>query len=304
MFMGNMKLGQRMSEHIPCVGNAKAYPDSFGVEIELEGRNIVTKKQAVTDWWDQHEDGSLRKLKENSQAIEYVFKQPLPKDETEAAVTALLNHLTSEGVEVFGSYRTSIHVHVNFVMETFRTVYNFMVLSLILDELLTSQNGDHRIGNNFCLRARDAQAQVQSLIQSIESGHGFFNVGGQERYSSINFVSMMKFGSIEFRSLECTTHKGRIMHWINTLGYLKKAAKAFKDPAEIISVFSQEHPREFLKTVLGPYSLKYTQVPGYAAMLHDGMRLAQDVAFCATWADEQPKGPKPINLKKKDKYEW
>lgn len=298
MFTGSMKLNATMANQIPIGGNAQAYPDAYGVEIELEGRNIITKRAAIQEWWEQHNDGSLRQLKENSQAIEYVFRQALPKNETEKAIDVLMDYLNSDGVEVFESYRTSIHVHVNFAMETFRTIYNFMVLSIILDELLTSQNGNHRIGNNFCLRAKDAQGQIQSLIQSITTQHEFFNVAGGERYSSINFVSLMKFGSIEFRSLECTTHKGRLMHWINTLAQIKQVSKTFGNPTEIISAFSRLGPRDFLQLVLGPFSMKYRQVSGYESMLHNGMRLAQDLAYCSTWTANAPKQPTPPRLKK------
>lgn len=298
MFMGSMKLDDRIDSHIPVHGAAQTYPDSYGVEIELEGYNIISKEAAITNWWTQHSDGSLRQLQPGSQAIEYVFNQPLPKDETEAAISALMSHLTSNHVEVFDSYRTSIHVHLNFSMEKFRTIYNFMVLSLILDELLTSQNGHHRIGNNFCLRAKDALGQVQSLIQSINTGNEFFNLAGNDRYSSINFVSLTKFGSIEFRSLECTTHKGRIMHWINTLAHIKKVSKTFDNPTEVISVFSKLGPKAFLQSVLGPFAMKYTQVPGYESMLHNGMRIAQDVAYSSAWYVSAPKRPNQPKLKK------
>jgi Putative amidoligase enzyme len=298
MFKKGMKLNSRLCDDIGLNNYAVEFPDSYGVEVELEGKGVVTKKAAVMDYWTHHVDGSLRA--NGGEAIEYVFKYPLNFDSTKKAVDILFDHLTSPGVEVFESYRTSIHVHVNFGMETYRTIYNFMTLCLILDELLTSQNGDHRIGNNFCLRARDAEGQVTSLIHSITNGMEFHAMSGHERYSSINFVSLLKFGSIEFRSLECTTHKGRLMHWINTLGRLKDASKKFDDPRDIISQFSKMGWKTFLATVLGPYAVKYLTVPGAHEMLHHGMRLAQDLAFCSEWKvrDENEKPAKNPYLKK------
>lgn len=283
-----MNLDMTLADHIPIQAEARKNPDSFGIEVEVEGRNLINFAGAVDQYWSVHDDNSLRKLKPGDQAVEYVCHAPFSFDKAREAVVALFEYLNSKGVTVYHSYRTSVHVHVNFGVETFRTIYNFMTLALILDELFVSQNGDHRIGNNFCLRAKDALGQVMALRTSITQGNHFFQLGGQaERYSSINFTSLSKFGSIEFRSLECTTHEGRLLHWIGTLDHLKQHAKTYKNPAEIIQQFSSRGPREFLKLALGPYSHKYLSTPGLEMMLMDGVRIAQDIAYCSTWAERQ-----------------
>lgn len=286
MFKHPMRLDHRLRDDVPLAANAVKFPDSFGVEVELEGANVTAAGPAVMALWAPHADNSLRN--HHGQAIEYVSKQPYNLVDTEKAITVLFDFLNSPGVKVFDSYRTSIHVHVNFGMETFGTIYNFITLSLILDELLVSQNGDHRIGNNFCLRAKDAMGQTNSLIQSIEAGNEIFGINQNERYSSINFASLLKFGSVEFRSLEGTMHKGRLMHWINTLAQIKKMSKEFKNPTEIISMFSKLGPKEFLFKILGPYSMKYIAVPGIESMLRVGMRIAQDFAYCSEWRSAKP----------------
>lgn len=284
MLVSQMRLGRQLFHdvgHVPAAQN----PDAYGVEVELEGLKIMHTSQEISAMWAPVKDGSLREIKDGKpcQAIEYVFRQPYNIADTTKAIDLLFNHLNSPGVTVFESYRTSIHVHANCVMETHRTIYNFITLCLILDELLVSQNGEHRIGNNFCLRASDALGQVKMLTNSVESGQDFFNIGGHERYSSINFASLLKFGTIEFRSLECTTHKGRLMHWINTIGQIKKSSKLFENPTYIIGLFSQMGPKQFLQHILGPYAMKYSVVPGYENMLHNGMRIAQDFAYCSAW---------------------
>lgn len=296
MFKKGMKLEGKLFDQIPLNPHAVDHPDAFGVEVELEGMHVVTKKQEVAFYWTTHQDNSLRA--HDGEAIEYVFHHPLNIQDTTKAIDALFNHLLSPGVSVFESYRTSIHVHVNFGMETYRTIYNFITLCLILDELLTSQNGEHRIGNNFCLRAKDAQGQVAGLIHSVETGQEFYGLHGHERYSSINFVSLLKFGSIEFRSLECTTHKGRLMHWIGTLGRMKEAAKKFDNPQDVIGQFSKMGWRQFLALVLGPYSAKYITVHQAETMLHHGMRLAQDFAFCSEWKARDVGDISPAEKKK------
>jgi Putative amidoligase enzyme len=283
VFAGKMNLEDTVSEHIDCQNAALNNPDAYGIEVELEGQNITNPPEAVMTYWKQHKDGSLRVLKPGDECIEYVTTQPFVLGLAEKAVAALFDYLTSPGVKVYDSYRTSIHVHVNFATETFRTIYNFMALCLILDELLVSQNGEHRIGNNFCLRAKDAMGQVMGLIYSINHGNNFFHINHSERYSSINFASLLKFGSIEFRSLECTTHYGRLMHWIGTLAAMKEKAKTYKNPVDVIQQFSAMGPRAFLTSVLGTYAGKYLDVTNMEDMLFNGMRIAQDFAYCSEW---------------------
>ena len=283
MHKAKMNLSDSVFHHIGLQNNAIHYPDSYGIEVELEGQNFVNPPDSVLMYWFCHKDGSLRIKNLGDSAIEYVSRQPFPIEQTHQAITELFNYLTSPGVMVYDSYRTSIHVHINFGMETFRTVYNFMTLSLILDELLVSQNGPHRIGNNFCLRARDALGQVQSLIHSIQKNNNFFDIPHSDRYSSINFAALTKFGSIEFRSLECTTHEGRLLHWIGTLGEMKAKSKGFQNPVEVIQQFSLLGPKNFLTMILGPYASKYLSVDGFEEMLFNGMRIAQDLAYCSQW---------------------
>lgn len=295
MYTRQMHLDEELYRDIQVHPNALDNKDAFGVEIELEGRNLRNVSQAFMLVWDQHNDGSLRVNRPDGDAVEFVFRQPYNLEATYGALKLMFEHLNRPGVEVFPSYRTSIHVHVNCAMETFRTLYNFITLSIIFDELLVSQNGDHRIGNNFCLRAKDAQGQIEELAQSINAHGNIYGLNGQHRYSSINFVSLLKFGTIEFRSLECTTDYERVKHWIDTLQRLKEASRGFEDPQDIMRCFSRMSPKEFLYSVLGGYAHKYAQVDGYEAMLQDGMRLAQDFAFSSKWLNvEKTKDAEPV----------
>lgn len=300
--LSNIPLSNTLSKYV-LVQDAAADPDVFGIEIELEGKYITDVPNNVHRYWAQHNDGSLRKLAPGDEATEYVSRYPFNMEVTEKILQDLLTFLNTPPAVVYDSYRTSVHVHVNCSQETLLTIYNFMTLSLLLDELLVSQNGEHRIGNNFCLRAKDAMGQLVALTNSMENGKEFFNFGVNERYSSINFASLMKFGTIEFRSLECTLHHGRIMHWVRTLQRMKERSRGFKNPTEIIQLYSRLGPQEFLQDVLGPYALKYIQVPDMDNMLHNGMRLAQDLAYSNNWAEEPKPRSQAVRAYEKLKYE-
>lgn len=284
MYAKPMPLDRKLRDDVPIqFANTLEVPDLFGVEVELEGKKIKTMKPEIQTYWAQHSDNSLRIKTPEDEAIEYVLRSPMDYDSTMSAIQGLFGHLNSPGVEVYESYRTSIHVHVSCVLETHRTIYNFMTLAVLFDELLTSQNGRHRVGNNFCLRAKDAQGQVEDVIFSTEQHGSFLELNANQRYSSINFVSLLKFGTIEFRSLECTTDFGRVKHWIDTLARLKKVARAYENPQAIIREFSLMSPSDFLEMVLGPQANKYRATEGWDTMLQHGMRLAQDLAYCSNW---------------------
>lgn len=266
-------------------------PDSFGVELELEGRGLTSKDPLISKYFGVHKDNSLRTIREDSECLEYVFNRPYDYQDTLLAVKQLFKWLNSHQSEVFESYRTSFHVHVNYAVDTWRTIYNAITLSIIFDELFVSQNGKHRAGNNFCLRAKDAQALVLDLAFHLENYGAIFNFPADHRYSSVNFASLMKFGTIEYRSLECSVDYLRVKHWIDTCQNLKVYARKFNDPRDIITKF-REGPVVFMQEALDTCAFYYMQVPGWDVMLRDGVRLAADFAYCCDWSHEKSSGPK------------
>jgi len=308
MFKAPMALDSIVSETFSCHGKARENQDAFGLEIELEGLNVRTSNRDVNNYWTTHEDGSLRAQipgRDNGmgQTVEYVSRGPLSLTEAIISLKFLFDYLNlNPKVKVFPSYRTSIHVHVNCAMETWRTVYNFITLCIILDELLAYPNGDHRVGNNFCLRFVDAEAVIADLCDSMSSYGNINELPSNMRYSAINFASLRKFGTIEFRSLECTTDLDRVAQWIGVCQRVKEVSREFQTPIDIIGLFSKYNEEEFLSRVLGIFAPVYAKVPGYKLMLKRGMRIAQDFAYSSQWvAAEKPKESLGDILKKATK---
>lgn len=288
MYNKPMNLDTLVRNTVGVHPSATMEPNAFGLEVELEGIRIRTTRDSVRAFWGLHEDGSLRaqilgRHGAKGETAEYVSLQPYSAKATLDSLKALFDYLNSPGVIVFPSYRTSIHVHVNCAMETWRTVYNYITLAIIFDELFVSQNGTHRIGNNFCLRFLDAEAPIHELSNYIKI-HGSINGFSQNmRYGSVNVAALSKFGTIEFRSMECNTDLSRVWSWVQTLQKLKESAREFQTPVDIISLFSQYSPEEFAKRILGEHFFPYSLVPDFGKMLIRGMRLAQDFAYSATW---------------------
>lgn len=291
-----MYLNDKPKDHLPHVFmESTVINELFGLEVELEGSGgISIVINDLVKWWTFHNDGSLRKLKPGDEAIEYVTKKPLTLEEAEEAIDVLCKFLNAPGKNVYDSYRTSIHVHVNCMNDTYLHIYNFITLCIIFDELFVSQNGEHRVGNNFCLRAKDAQGQIVTLCDHITKFGHLFKLENNLRYSSVNFASLNKFGTVEFRSLECTTDVNRIKHWIRTINALKKASREFSNPQEIISKFSQVGTENFLITCLEEQAAKYINVPEHSQMMFEGMRLAQEFAFSSVnWTGYEKGEKKP-----------
>jgi hypothetical protein len=114
MFTKKMNLEDMLNRHI-ALHNGANIPDCFGVEVELEGKKLLGCGPEVGTFWQQHQDGSLRKLVPGAEAIEYISRQPYNMAQTEKAIGLLFGYLNSNpGTVVFDSYRTSVHVHVNY----------------------------------------------------------------------------------------------------------------------------------------------------------------------------------------------
>lgn len=299
-----MPLERPVYESVPVTQSTKRVPDLFGVEVEVEGAGKLSPLDPV---WTVKEDGSLRANNPGDFAKEFVFAHPLPLADTIKAVELLMSYLTEGNRKVYESERASIHVHMNFAAETARVVYNFITLALIYDELFVSLHAHHRAGNNFCLRAKDAAGQVVRLIASVQGGHGFNNLGSEERYSSINFVSLLKFGTVEFRSMETNTDIRRIIGWIRLIRALKLASRTYKNPVEIISEFSRLGPNQFLMKTM-PTTWGLLMKDDYSAMLQRGVRIAQDFAYCSAWnegaEEESPQKGKAQPKKPVKGAEW
>lgn len=270
--------------------------DALGIEIELEGKNILigTDDDDFYAYWQRTEDGSLRRNNPGDQAIEYRFRKPLNLTDCEKALAILEHRLTRKSVVVYPSPRASVHVHVNVSADTMASVYNFITLAFIFDELLVSQNGSHRIGNNFCFRAKDAQGVLVGLTQSLKRRGDLGEFSREHRYCSTNVGSLFKFGSIEFRSMECTVEKARLNNWVGVILALKNAARQYSNPTEIVSTFSLRGPDRFIVDTLGAkLAMPYIRVPNHAQMVFDGLRLVQEFANASSWvpmkAEDRPK---------------
>lgn len=247
-----------------------------GIEIEVEGERLPLCEK----YWKNEEDGSLR----GPETREYVLDRPMLLKDARIALKYLDAQYKANESVVYDSVRAGVHVHINVQKLNMIELYNFMTLYLILEEVLVKFCGEYREGNLFCLRACDADYLLRQLQNAAETRQFDALVSDQLRYASMNVKALGTYGSLEFRSMRGTRDLNLIYKWAEVLLGLREVAVRYENPQKIIEGFSEGQAKGFLQAALGEDAMLFA-CEGYERMLCDGMRRAQDVAYCVDWAD-------------------
>lgn len=268
----------------------------IGLEIECEGMNLVT---GMVDYWLCHQDNSLRPVKDHPPQ-EYVLREPLDRKDVPKALKYLTAKLKAAGSELVYSHRTSVHVHLNCQQLTLQEIYKIWCLYMVFEEILIEFSGPDRPGNLFCLGSKQAEYQVQMMLNAVAQENFEEIFSDNLRYTSCNVASLNKFGSLEFRSMRGTVDQGLIQSWIDILCIIKDKALEYSNPQEIVKDFQRLNAEGFMKktfygrddiiAILGTYKDLHKK-------LWDGLRLMRDVAYAVTWE------PRVLEDKKKDQEE-
>lgn len=255
-----------------------------GLEIEVEGKKLPHPGGVFPmKYWTRHIDGSLR----GEENAEYVLAQPLSFAEVPKAIDLLWASFATLKSRLDDSNRTSIHVHLNCQEFYFNRLTAFVALYFTFEEILTQWCGEHRVGNLFCLRGKDAPATVTQLKRFIRAD-GQSRLSEGMHYAGLNIHALVKFGSLEIRTLRGVTDKETLLDWLGILERLYELSAEFSDPRDICTLFSSEGPMAFFDNVLGEHrkvvrsgvSMTEEQIRD---SLYEGIRLAQDLCFCRDW---------------------
>lgn len=249
-----------------------------GVEIEIEGGDNPYPTPPVG--WSVLSDGSLRGF-----SAEYVFKAPLPIKNVKSALDKLYSVISSSSATPKYSFRAGVHVHINCQELTLKQVRNFALLYYTFENVFTNWCGSDRVGNYFCLRATDAEEvlnRVAQILQQKKYTHTWLNKISSEdiRYAGLNWTSLPKFGSLEFRTLATDPTKmgfNKINTWAEVLIHLREKSKEFSSPEEMLERFSILSPENFSKDVLGEYHDLFKTDPSFKENMWVGIRTAQDL---------------------------
>lgn len=259
----------------------------IGLEIECEGTKLF---DAPIQYWQTHQDGSLRAVKGHA-PVEYVLRRPIKRENVPKALTYLSTKLQEAGSDVVDSTRTSVHVHLNCQDLCIKQIYQIWCLYAIFEEMLVEFSGPDRSGNLFCLSGKQAEYNVYMLEQALRQENYNTVFDDNLRYTSCNFASVGKFGSLEFRSLKGTVDQALIQFWVDLLVMIKDKALEYQDPAEIVKVFQTEGPERFLVRTFGSRSdilqIFYNRQDRHQSMW-DGLRMMRDVVLAVKWEKYDP----------------
>lgn len=285
--------------NVGAMFSRKEKKGQIGIEIEVEGLHLPKPATPGSPWpeyradlipkgWLYHHDGSLR----GDDNAEYVFQEPVSFDRAEELIKSLWQMFDAAGSKLDVSNRTSVHVHLNMQKFYLNRLCAFSALYFSVEDILTAWAGEHRIGNLFCLRAKDAPAIVSKLRQFIKTDGGIRLSDGLH-YSGLNAQALEKFGSMEIRSLRGCTNPYDIIDWIAVLRNIYELSEKFTDPREIPPLFSSMGSEDYFEYVVGPLAGKirndiqwsHSQL---ADSLLDGIRMAQDLCYCRDWSEYVP----------------
>lgn len=184
--------------------------------------------------WKFHIENSLRHY-----GFEYVSK-PLKYADYKKQVKGLFDNLRKKigktKLPFTNSIRTSVHVHFEVLNYTTLDVVNFACLYWIMEPFLQHFCGSHRQGNLFCVRLRDSGYTRAKLAEVLRNYTLLFDndlISEHYRYGSVNFNSVSKFGTIEFRMMRGVSHEKPAYIWIDALEKIRRFALQFTNPQEL-----------------------------------------------------------------------
>lgn len=257
-----------------------------GVEVEAE----ATRLPSGVSYWNDTTDGSLR-----GNSMEYNLKAPAERQTAIDRVMQLYIEFDKLG-GINDSDNCGVHVHLNMRPYEMEDVFKVAILYLILEPLLMHWCGDKREGNLFCMRAQDAEYLIYSLIKDKKAGT-FGNVLDPEtyKYASINFATLQKYGSLEFRGLGTPQRAERVVQWIRFLLAIMDYGLAADDTGEFFYTCSKSGVGTLLTNVMGEMApmLKFK---GWESGMMEAVRRIQTLSFTPMGKvkKKEPVGPMGI----------
>lgn len=277
-----------MHDLLHCFGvNPNNKGKDVGIEIEVEGRNLPRP----TKYWKAEHDGSLR-----GNSIEYVLGRPVAHKDVEKVLGYLYELFDKNNTELHDTGRAGIHVHLNVSDLPIIKIFNIVTLYLIFESLYVRFCGESRIGNHFCLRAKDAEGLIDHLVKSL-NGRIMRIAVDNIRYASINLKSLGTYGSLEFRAMRSPAPVEVIQDWVDMLMHLKEVALEYENPQEIYMDYSVGGVEELARKTLDRFYVPLTQGAGnWEEEVEASVRICQDLVFMVDWDRYRKKeeaNPKP-----------
>ena len=255
---------------------ANRYNEHIGIEIETEFTtipNIETRELPLG--WRRKSDGSLRNA-----GLEFYLRCPINYVSVPEMVIKLGTHLQEQGFVLAKTDRAGVHIHLNCQNKEMEEIKNIIFIYSVVEELLLEYCGDNRVGNVFCLRQQDAASIFQRLFTLFETDDFIAISGTTIRYSALNLSAILKFGTLEFRSLETpdSFEKWRqIGDWVSIIKRIEDAGRQYS-PRAVVEMLPRLGPRQWLKEIFKEQT-KLLPTVGVSRMLTQGLWRVQPLAY-------------------------
>lgn len=237
----------------------------IGLEIETETQTMKDYPQAILvaagrgveiqhlEWWKGFQDNSLRNF-----GMEYALRNPvLFEGELDTALTEFKNF--SKNIKfIKDPVKASVHVHLNCLGETFKTIGNFLTLYALYENLLIRYSGPNRVSNMFCIPICDGEETAKNMAKFVMAAknknyNAMFFKEDAVKYAALNLASFWNYGSIEIRSYRGETNTDLIKIWVSILYQMMKYSRKKINPHDIILLYELD-PDELYKQVFGQYT--------------------------------------------------
>ena len=210
----------------------KSHEKALGIEVEMEpvaaGTNFVLDANPV--YWTFKADGSLRNGGLEMVSCILTSSGDYNNALEEARSSVQWNLLSST------SPRTSVHVHVNFNNRPYLEVITMYSLYILLEDILTKYCGHSREGNIFAIESSKGLYVHEKLKKTIEEQQIKW-IDGNYRYSNLNFASLPRFGTLEFRSMRGLTDVDSIKAWVGIITEMRDFCRG-KTPKDLDLLFN------------------------------------------------------------------
>ena len=259
----------------------------YGVEIEIEGENLCGD---LTHWRKDY-DPSLK----SAENAEYVTRNPENYDVTVHNVRSLYQTLGKRKSVIYDSVRAGVHIHINVQDNTWKELFTFLSVYFTVENVMTKWCGKGRSGNHFCLRSKDAE-YLQEVILDAATSKNFRKLKTEDiRYSTLNLLSLFKYGTIEFRALRTPLDPDTIVKWIDIITHLWEKSKEFKDPQHVMETLSLDGVNEYIRNIFGKHynSVIYKDAPKH---VQESIYYTQDLSFMIDWPNYKVEVVKPEKI--------
>lgn len=258
----------------------------YGVEIEVEGKNLPINLGRT---WKVEHDGSLKA----EEAHEYVTPKPLTLEGVKKSLDFLAEAYRIHGSVIDESIRAGVHVHMNVQDWNIKQLMTFTTSYYILEEVLMNWCGPDREGNLFCLRTRDAEYVLFRLMKTLKTRNLKFLKDDVIRYSSLNYCSLFKYGSIEFRGMRGTGDLDTIYDWVKIIDDLRTSSLKFDSPNDVMAMMSGSGGLDFLEYML-PNTHHLINKVDVDKSVRSAARRVQMIAFAIDWNTIGERGINPF----------